>query len=225
MSLLLSQTSGGGGGTVSGDLNATLDAVTLTAAAVVAITAAATMTLADVTLTGEGDVPINGAATVTLADVTLTGDVDVLIIGTTSISLDAVTVSGAAAVPISGSMTVDMDAVTVSGSAISVLTSNKVRRHYPSPEWNWPFVEPSAVLKPYAFDLLQIIVDAIEGVTGDGIRFIDMGFLRISIGTGSPNGVVVGSPPDVYLNLAGGAGTTLYLKESGESTDTGWAGV
>lgn len=44
------------------------------------------------------------------------------------------------------------------------------------------------------------------------------------IGSGSPNGVVTGSPPDIYLNTAGGAGTTLYVKESGSGTNTGWVG-
>jgi hypothetical protein len=42
--------------------------------------------------------------------------------------------------------------------------------------------------------------------------------------TGSPNGVVTGSPGDMYLNKNGGAGTTLYIKESGVATNTGWVG-
>ena len=43
-------------------------------------------------------------------------------------------------------------------------------------------------------------------------------------GVGSPNGAIVGSPGDVYLNTSGGAGTTLYVKESGAATNTGWVG-
>lgn len=43
-------------------------------------------------------------------------------------------------------------------------------------------------------------------------------------GTGSPNGVVTASPPAVYLNFSGGAGTTWYVKESGVGTNTGWVG-
>jgi hypothetical protein len=42
--------------------------------------------------------------------------------------------------------------------------------------------------------------------------------------TGSPNGAVTGSPGDMYLNKNGGAGTTLYIKESGVATNTGWVG-
>jgi hypothetical protein len=45
-----------------------------------------------------------------------------------------------------------------------------------------------------------------------------------SSGSGSPNGVVVGSPGDLYTNTAGGASTTLWVKESGAATNTGWVG-
>lgn len=39
---------------------------------------------------------------------------------------------------------------------------------------------------------------------------------------GSPNGQLVGSPGMLALNSQGGAATTLYVKESGVGTDTGW---
>lgn len=41
-------------------------------------------------------------------------------------------------------------------------------------------------------------------------------------GAGSPQGRIVGSPGDVYLNTTGGTGTTLYIKESGRNTSSGW---
>lgn len=41
-------------------------------------------------------------------------------------------------------------------------------------------------------------------------------------GAGSPEGVVEAPPGTVYLNVGGGAGTTLYVKETG-SGKTGWA--
>ncbi len=44
------------------------------------------------------------------------------------------------------------------------------------------------------------------------------------VGSGSPNGAVVASPPALYLNRAAGAATTLYVKESGVGTNTGWVG-
>lgn len=43
-------------------------------------------------------------------------------------------------------------------------------------------------------------------------------------GNGDPNGVVTGSPGDLYSNTAGGVGTSLFVKESGVATDTGWVG-
>lgn len=48
--------------------------------------------------------------------------------------------------------------------------------------------------------------------------------VRITAGTGSPESAVVGKVGDLYLRLDGGAGTTLYVKESGDSTNTGWVG-
>ena len=47
---------------------------------------------------------------------------------------------------------------------------------------------------------------------------------RILTGAGNPNGSVTGSPGDLYTNTSGGAGTTLYVKESGANTNTGWVG-
>ncbi len=41
-------------------------------------------------------------------------------------------------------------------------------------------------------------------------------------GTGSPNGQVTASPGRLYCDLAGGAGVTLYVKESGTNTNSGW---
>lgn len=43
-----------------------------------------------------------------------------------------------------------------------------------------------------------------------------------SSGAGSPEGVISGSVGDVYTRTDGGAGSTLYVKESGEGTSTGW---
>lgn len=46
----------------------------------------------------------------------------------------------------------------------------------------------------------------------------------ISSGAGSPEGVVNASVGSLYLRTDGGAGTTLYVKESSVSTNTGWIG-
>ena len=42
--------------------------------------------------------------------------------------------------------------------------------------------------------------------------------------SGTPEGAVVGSVGDIALRVDGGAGTTLYVKESGAGTNTGWVG-
>jgi len=48
--------------------------------------------------------------------------------------------------------------------------------------------------------------------------------VSIRTGAGSPNTVVTGNIGDLYLNTTGGASTTLYVKESGAGTNTGWVG-
>lgn len=40
----------------------------------------------------------------------------------------------------------------------------------------------------------------------------------------TPNSAVVGSPGDIYLTTNGGSATTLWVKESGVGTNTGWVG-
>lgn len=48
--------------------------------------------------------------------------------------------------------------------------------------------------------------------------------LRVKFGNGSPEGLVVADRGTMYLRRDGGAGTTLYVKEVGDSPlATGWA--
>jgi hypothetical protein len=46
---------------------------------------------------------------------------------------------------------------------------------------------------------------------------------RVLTGQGSPEGVVVAKVGRLYARSDGGANTTLYVKESGNNTNTGWA--
>jgi hypothetical protein len=47
--------------------------------------------------------------------------------------------------------------------------------------------------------------------------------IRVFEGTGDPNGVVTGMLGDMYVDRNGGAGATLWVKESnGNYTNTGW---
>jgi hypothetical protein len=46
----------------------------------------------------------------------------------------------------------------------------------------------------------------------------------IYYGTGAPEGSVTASIGSIYLRQDGGANTSLYVKESGNNTNTGWVG-
>jgi hypothetical protein len=54
-----------------------------------------------------------------------------------------------------------------------------------------------------------------------GIVYLANG-ARVLDGYGSPQSAVYGYPGDIYLNRNGGSATTLWVKESGVGTDTGW---
>jgi hypothetical protein len=45
---------------------------------------------------------------------------------------------------------------------------------------------------------------------------------NLQTGRGDPNTVVYGYVWDLYTDQTGGAGTTLYVKESGDGTTGGW---
>lgn len=83
------------------------------------------------------------------------------------------------------------------------------------------FVDQDGRLMPEALQLLQQLVRNTQG-EDPASGTIRLGPINIHYGTGAPGGVVTGSPPDLYLNLSGGASTTLYVKESGAATTGGW---
>lgn len=62
------------------------------------------------------------------------------------------------------------------------------------------------------------------GVITSGGPIVINNAQKISSGVGGPNTAVTGSPGDLYLNTSGGASTTLWVKESGVGTNTGWVG-
>ncbi|GEM_PF-6663697 len=51
---------------------------------------------------------------------------------------------------------------------------------------------------------------------------IKLGGATVRSGTGGPNNTVTGNVGDLYLRTDGGSGSTLYVKESGNGTNTGW---
>src|ERR1700761_5149887 len=94
------------------------------------------------------------------------------------------------------------------------------------PNAKLPLVDPKTglpALSSGGMAFLQGITNALNGtqsVVATGVNQIELGIgTFVSAGSGSPNGVVTGSPGDLYLNMAGGSGTTLYVKESGAATN------
>lgn len=228
MSLLLALVGGGGGPpALNASMTATLAAVTLTTSASLPVSASLTATLSAVTLTSDADISVVGSLSSTLADVALSADADLPVVASLSVTLSDVTLTGNAALPLSADLVgATFGDVTLDASAIVVLASTKVRAHLLSPLWNVPWVDSRDLLFSYSVGFLKQIVDVINGTEQDtGGYAVDLGYLRINVGTGAPNGVVIGSPPDIYLNRAGGAGTTVYTKESGTNTNAGWVGV
>ena len=62
------------------------------------------------------------------------------------------------------------------------------------------------------YDFLRRVVVSVNGLDDT----------RVLTGVGSPEGVVTASVGRLYTRTDGGAGTTLYVKESGVNTSTGW---
>jgi hypothetical protein len=75
--------------------------------------------------------------------------------------------------------------------------------------------------------LLRNFADSANGnfeaalIRGSSFQFTATSAI-IRSGTNTPEGAVVGSVGDLFLRTNGGAGTTLYIKESGAATNTGW---
>lgn len=80
---------------------------------------------------------------------------------------------------------------------------------------------------PAGSRFLQRITDALNGtqdVVAVGVAQVTLGTgQNVSSGVGSPEGVVPGNIGDQYTNTAGGAGATIWIKESGDGTNVGWA--
>lgn len=87
------------------------------------------------------------------------------------------------------------------------------------------FVNSSLLLEVNALNLLQQIVTALNGVAlpfGASQQALGAG-INISSGVGSPQGVVPGNIGDLYSNREGGAGHTLFVKETGIlGSKSGW---
>ena len=62
----------------------------------------------------------------------------------------------------------------------------------------------------------------VGGATSRGGTTAGSGAGRFIAGLGDPNNKVIGNVGDIFQRLDGTLGATLYVKETGNSTDTGW---
>ena len=94
------------------------------------------------------------------------------------------------------------------------------------PNLSLPFPGPNSILTSSAVRFLQNMISALNGTSPSAsLSQVVLGTgMTISSGVGTPEGVVAGKVGDQYMNLSGGSGTTLYVKESGAGTNTGWVG-
>lgn len=69
----------------------------------------------------------------------------------------------------------------------------------------------------------DFIVQALDDIQAQvNIQPFRVGGIYVRTGKGTPSSVVNGSVGDIYLRSDGGTGTTLYVKESGTNTSSGW---
>lgn len=197
-------------GPITANLNATFDGLTLTTVAVLPIAAALTTTFSDMTLTTAAVLPIVATATLGFDGITITGD------------------ATSPLLPITGDADFTFDSLTIAATAslASASTGDHPVSFLLSPIWHLPFTLHDGAISLTADRFLGQFVDVFNGESqAGGVLVTRLWNVRIFVGSGSPNGVVTGSPPDIYLNRSGGAGTTVYMKESGDETDTGWSGI
>lgn len=70
---------------------------------------------------------------------------------------------------------------------------------------------------------IDSLADANDPVRKENIKLAINEYLEYNrVGTGTPEGVITANIGTVYHRLDGGASTSLYVKESGTNTNTGW---
>lgn len=76
---------------------------------------------------------------------------------------------------------------------------------------------------PFIFDTVAVTGVALSkySITSNIINNKSEGFL--GVGSGSPSGVVIGYPGYIYLRNDGSNNTSLYVKEIGNGTTSGWS--
>jgi hypothetical protein len=135
------------------------------------------------------------------------------------ITLAATSTSGlAVSYSITGPATLAGSVVTLTGSVGSVTVTA-------SQAGNGTYAAAANVVRSFA--VTASVITERGCISYDQIRRADRSndgskFLMLLAGSGTPNGVITGSPGDIYVSTAGGANVTLWIKESGSATNTGW---
>jgi len=79
-----------------------------------------------------------------------------------------------------------------------------------APRYREPFLDGAGRVSPQWQKWMDEIVTALNAAP------------QVQKFAGDPNGFVSGYPGDLVVDVGGGALTTLYVKESGAGTLTGW---
>ena len=101
---------------------------------------------------------------------------------------------------------------------------------------NVPIVDPATGQPTQMFlRVLQPLLSIVQGIVSaqaaaaaaqGGSAELNLGNgTRILSGNGQPAGSVAGSVGDLYSQTDGAAGSVLWVKTSGEATNTGWTAV
>lgn len=107
-----------------GDLNVSLDSVTLSAAAKIAITGTLSSTLGNVTLASTGALALKGNLSATLGDVTLAATGSSAVSGTLAVTLADVTLASNGTLRIAATLASTLGAATLSSAAVLALKGN-----------------------------------------------------------------------------------------------------
>ena len=87
--------------------------------------------------------------------------------------------------------------------------------HIPEPNAGQQVVaEETRLFTPFWYRFMADVFTSLGGGTG-AVRVV---------GEGTPEGVIIADRGSTYHRTDGGAGTCLYIKESGDGTATGWVG-
>lgn len=82
-------------------------------------------------------------------------------------------------------------------------------------------IDAASVYNSNAFNIVGKNVTLGSTLTDTPLRVVDINGMRVLASSGTPEGVITANPGFIYLDRDGGAGTTLYVKESGTG-NTGW---